>query len=177
MSETWRRIGTVGVAAALIMWLAAPSGSRSAAPSGSGTFRLLRTIRFDYPVVECHGDGVFDCVETSAQPESFDLSSAASSLDIAMTVTISYRTTRHDPAVLYATLRPKLESRLMKPGRLSLRPTTTTTTTTLRWTADDLPPDLYRLGFQIEYGRAAELPLRIWAPKMTVLLEAWEGGV
>lgn len=33
-----------------------------------------------------------------------------------------------------------------------------------------------RLGFQVEYDAADKLLLRIWTPKMTLLIEAWEGG-
>lgn len=176
MKRTRHRLGVAGAVLAFLWWTAAPSGSLSPAPAESGTFRLLRTIRFDSPVVSCSGDQGSDCVEISTTPEVFDLRAATSTLDVTMTLTITYRTTAHDPAVVYATLRPKVAGRLMKPGRLPLRASTTGTTTTLRWTAEDVPPDLYRLGFQIEYGKSATLPLRIRAPKVTLLIEAWEGG-
>lgn len=177
MSKSWLRVGIVIAAWAFLGLTAVPSESQTSAPAGSGTFRFLRTIRFHIPVVDCHDlAGSFDCVETSTVPESFDLGAATSTLDVAMTLTVTYRTTRHDPVSIIATMRPVVEDRLMLPGRLPLRPSTITTTTTLRWTAEDVPPDVYRLGFQIEYGAAARLPLKIWAPKITVLLEAWQGG-
>jgi len=165
------------LSALLVLGFATPSVSVTPAPSETGSFRLLRTIHFKYPVVFCHGvPGSFDCVENATVPETFDLSAASSPLDISMTVTITYRTTRGDAALLTATLRPKVAGRYMDPGGLPLRPTTSTTTTTLRWTAHNVPPDVYRVGFQTTYGRNAKLPLKIWAPKMTVLIEAWTGG-
>jgi len=176
MRKALLRVATVG-SALLIVALATPSGSVTPAPSETGTFRLLRTIHFKYPVVDCHGlQGSFDCVENSTVPETFDVSAASSPLDVSMTVTVTYRTTRDDAAFLTATLRPKVAGRYMEPGGLPLRPATATTTTTLRWTARDVPPDVYRVGFQTTYGRNAKLPLKIWEPKATVLIEAWTGG-
>jgi len=170
------RLATV-LSILFVLGMATPSGSSTIAPRETGTFRLLRTIHFKYPVVDCHGlQGSFDCVENSTVPETFDISAASSAVDVLMTLTVTYRTTGGDAAFLTATLRPKAAGKYMDPGGLPLRPSTTTTTSTLRWTASDVPPDVYRIGFQTTYGRNAKLPLKIWEPKATMIIEAWTGG-
>ena len=171
------RVG-IGAAALFVIGFGTPSGSVTPTPDETGAFRLLRTMHFKAPVVDCHElQGSFDCVETSTVPETLDVSAATSAVDVAMTVTLTYRTTRDASAYVTATLRPTAAGKYMQPGGLPLRSTTSTTTTTLRWTARDVPPDSYRVGFQTTYGRNAELPLKIWEPKITVLIEAWTGGV
>ena len=162
---------------AAVVQIAGPVGSASPAPTESGSFRLLRTIHFKNPVVDCHGSRAFDCVETSTVPESFDLGAATGPLDVSMTMTITYRTTAGDGASVIATMRPKVGGRLMAPGVLPIRPSTRVTTTTLRWTETGAPPDLYRLGFQIEHDGRSKLPMRVWAPKITLVIEGWVGGV
>jgi hypothetical protein len=174
--KSFTRTGTALIVLAFLALTAAPSGSSTPAPAESGTFRLLRTIKFKDPVVDCHGSHAFDCVETSTVPESFDLSAASGPLDVSMTLTITYRTTAHDAASVVATMKPVVSDKLMSPGRLPLRPSSHATTTTIRWTNRGAPPDLYRLGFQIEHSSASKLPMKIWASKVTVVIEAWVGG-
>jgi hypothetical protein len=103
---------------------------------------------------------------------------APEAVDVTVTITLDYRTTRGDAARAGLTLddgTPPLQP--MRPGSYPLRPTARRTTTTLTWLKKDLAAagQAYTFEFaaSLRFGdRHAEVSGR----KLTVVIESWTAG-
>jgi hypothetical protein len=105
---------------------------------------------------------------------------APQAVDITVTITLPYRTTRGDPASVQLLIDDGAEGEAMRPGSFPLRPTTTRTTTTLTWLKKDVPAAGKAYTFRLfakprrtvgDLGKSS-----VSGQRLIVVIESWTAG-
>ena len=118
-----------------------------------------------------------DACAIGVTPISYTTPTAPEAVDVTVTVTLDYRTTRGDPARAGLSLSdgtPPFQP--MRPRSYPLRPTVQPTTTTLTWLKRDLPAAGQAYTFQFSASPPFGGQSEVSGKKLTVVIESWTAG-
>jgi hypothetical protein len=135
----------------------------------TGVSRVERVMWVDWGAV-CGSD--FCGIVVTSIPYTTPV--APQAVDITVTITLPYWTTRGDPASVGLRIYDGTEGEAMRPGRYPLRPTTTRTTTTLTWLKKDVPAAGKAYTFQ--FSAQGRLNSSVSGKRLIVVIESWTAG-
>jgi hypothetical protein len=167
---------TVFLALALVVVAATAVGVTAAVTrtaDSTGVSRVERVMLVDWGS-QCGSDFCF--IVPAGIPYTTPV--APQAVDITVTITLSYRTTRGDPASVQLLIDDGTEGdEWMRPRSFPLRPTTTRTTTTLTWLKKDVPAagKAYTFQFFAKPRHALE-NARVSGKRLIVVIESWTAG-
>lgn len=143
-------------------------------PDSTGVSRVERVISTGWGS-NCD----LDACGIGVTPIPYTTPASAETVDVTVTITLDYRTTRADAARAGLTIDDGTSTTPMRPGGFPLAPSRIPTSTTLTWLRQDLPAagSEYTFNFSASprdvdgNGHAA-----VSGRKLTVVIESWTAG-
>ena len=163
---------------------AVPLAVMAQAPENKGSVGVSRVERaFTLaPGWRSYCEGVDDGVCWNATPVEVPVTTPAdqASVDVTLTVTLDYVTTRHTAAIAVARIEADTPPGMrMGPGHFPLAPSPRSTTTTLTWVKRDLPAAGRTYAFKMSVlarWLAGDGNFSVRGRKITAVIETWSAG-